>query len=165
MPCMVLSDRSRSTVYDNLGNLTQVQAGRTDSTGTNPASDVVTPQMAYQYDDFGRKLKETDPLGKLWTFAYDANNNVIQATDAKGQQTGYTWGYGHQLLTRTNAAGNVTYTRNPLGQPVQAQSNEVTYDYTYDVTHRLASVSDSRGNKTLSYEYSPGGLLYRKGAG
>lgn len=30
---------------------------------------------------------------------------------------------------------------------------------TYDAAHRLKSVSDSRGNKTLSYTYSPGGLL------
>ena len=50
--------------YDSLGRLTQVASGRTDSGGVTPANDVVTVQMTYQYDDFGRKIKETDALGK-----------------------------------------------------------------------------------------------------
>ncbi|MFA7062387.1 MAG: hypothetical protein WC156_16395, partial [Pedobacter sp.] len=147
--------------YDKLGNLTQVQAGRTDSSGINPASDVVTTQNSSVYDDFGRKLKEIDPLGKFWTFVYDVNNNVTSMTDAKGQITGYTWGYGHQMLTRTTAAGNVTYIRNSLGQiATRTNSNPaMTTGYSYDTAHRPISVTDNRGNKTLTYNYSPGGLL------
>ncbi|MCX5805763.1 MAG: hypothetical protein NT010_06815, partial [Proteobacteria bacterium] len=78
-------------------------------------------------------------------------------------KTTYTWGYGHQLLTRTNPAGNVTYTRNPLGQPTQVVNSapSMIYAYAYDANHRLESVADSRGSKTLSYSYSPGGLLNR----
>ncbi len=145
--------------YNTLGNLVRVDAGRTDSTGTNPVSDLVATQITYQYDDFGRKLKETDPLGKFSTFVYDVNNNVTTMTDAKGQVTGYTWDYGHQMRTRTNTAGNTTYTRNPLGQIVTAGTPEATYSYTYDPAHRLNTFTDSRGNKTLTYNYSPGGLL------
>ena len=33
--------------YSNLGQLIQVDAGRTDATGTNVAADVVSPQMRY----------------------------------------------------------------------------------------------------------------------
>lgn len=43
--------------YDLLGRLVAVDAGRTDSTGTNPAADVVTRQMSYGWDDFGGKLR------------------------------------------------------------------------------------------------------------
>jgi RHS repeat-associated protein len=102
-----------------------------------------------------------DPLGKYWTFEYDVNNNPVRITDAKGQVTQYTWGYGHQLLTRTNNAGNVTYTRNFFGQPTRTDitNPSMFYLYSYDANHRLQSVTDSRGNKTLSYGYSPGGLL------
>jgi RHS repeat-associated protein len=102
-----------------------------------------------------------DPLGKYWTFEYDVNNNPVRITDAKGQGTQYTWGYGHQLLTRTNNAGNVTYTRNFFGQPTRTDitNPSMFYLYSYDANHRLQSVTDSRGNKTLSYGYSPGGLL------
>ncbi len=160
------SDSSYGTIrpvtkytYDTLGNLVQVDAGRTDSSGTNPVSDIVATQMVYKHDDFGRKLKETDPLGKYRTFEYDINNNIKAVTDAKNQVTGYTWGYGHQMLTKTNTAGNATYTRNALGQVITAKTPDVTYTYTYDEVHRLESVTDSRGNKTLSYDYSPGGLL------
>ncbi|MDD2338042.1 MAG: hypothetical protein PHD01_15890 [Geobacteraceae bacterium] len=64
--------------YNLLGLLTQVRAGRTDASGTAPASDVVTVQMRYVYDDFGRRLKATDALGKNMLFTSDSNNNVTQ---------------------------------------------------------------------------------------
>lgn len=151
--------------YDNLGNVLTVAAGRTDSTGTNTGSDNVAAQMTYVFDDFGRKLKQTDPLGKFRTWIYDINGNVLTQTDAKGQVTSFTWDYGHQLLTRVNPAGNVTYTRNSLGQVTTAatlkpdSSPLVTHTYQYDTAHRVKSVTDSRGSKTLAYTYSPGGLL------
>jgi RHS repeat-associated protein len=147
--------------YDKLGNLTTVSAGRTDSSGTNPASDVVTTQATYQYDDFGRKIKEIDALGKYWTFEYDMNNNITQSTDANNQTTTFTWGYGHQLMSRSSTAGSVTYTRNLLGQVKTATNTfpAMSYTYGYDEAHRLNSVTDSRGDKTIVYDYSPGGLL------
>jgi RHS repeat-associated protein len=148
--------------YDNLGNLTQIGAGHTDASGTNPASDVTTVQETNQFDDFGRLLKKTDALNRTWSFTYDLYGNVLTRLDPKGQTTTYTWDYGHQLKTRTGAGNSTTtYTRNALGQVVKAQSPDVTYTYTYDNAHRLATVTDSRGNKTLSYEYSPGGWLDR----
>ena len=79
-------------LYDNLGRRTQVNAGyTTDSTGVNPALDVLKVQTTLSFDDFGRKVKETDPLTKFSVFEYDANNNLVKATDAKGQLTQYTW--------------------------------------------------------------------------
>jgi YD repeat-containing protein len=62
--------------YDPLGHLTQVKAGRTDASGTTPASDVVTTQMTSLSDDFGRRLRETDALGRSWAFEYDVNHNL-----------------------------------------------------------------------------------------
>jgi len=146
--------------YDLLGRLTQVQAGRTDASGTNPASDVVTPQMSYGWDDFGRKLRETDALTRSWVMTYDPQGNPLSITDPKSQQTTFTYGYGHQLLTRTSGGQTTTWTRNLLGQATQVQSPEVTYTYAYDpVAHRVLTATDSRGPKTLSYAWSPGGRL------
>ncbi|MDX1253449.1 MAG: type IV secretion protein Rhs [Gammaproteobacteria bacterium] len=147
--------------YDNLGNLANVEAGRTDASGTNPASDIVTPQMIYAYDDFGRKIRETDPLGKARRFEYDLNNNLTKMTDARGQVTTWAWAYGHQLRQRSTPGQYVGYSRNALGQVLTAQSNDVTYSYTYDAAQRLQSLTDSRGNKRLSYAWSPGGQLNR----
>ncbi|WP_446812192.1 RHS repeat-associated core domain-containing protein (plasmid) [Methylomonas sp. 2BW1-5-20] len=61
----------------------------------------------------------------------------------------------------------IDYDRNPLGQTTRAETwsptpnsqIEVAYDYQYDAAHRLTDVTDSRGQKTLSYAWSPGGLL------
>ena len=145
--------------YGALGFLTQVEAGRTDSTGANPASDVVAIQTAYLHDDFGRKLKETDALGKSWAFVYDQYGNVAQGTDAKGQAAQYVWGYGHQLSSRTAGGQTASWDRNALGQILTAASPEVAYTYTYDTAHRLKTAKDSRGSKTLAYAWTPGGRL------
>ncbi len=105
-------------IYDNLGNLSQVQAGRTDAGGITPANDNVAVQATYVHDDFGRRLRETDPLARAQNRTYDLNGNVLTQTDAKSQTTTFTWGYGGQLLTRashTGAAGNLILTRNNLG--------------------------------------------------
>lgn len=147
--------------YDSLGNLTQVAAGRTDAGGLSPSSDVITIQQTYAYDDFGKKIKETDAAGKFWRYRYDDNGNQTQATDPKGQVTTMTYDYGGVLKTRQNAAGTVSYVRNALGQVTLAQSPEVSYSYTFDAAHRLSSLTDSRGNKTLAYNWSPGGRLNR----
>jgi RHS repeat-associated protein len=147
-------------VYDTLGNRTQVLANyTTDLTGLGTAQDNLKTQVTDAFDDFGRNIKETDPLGKFWSTTYDSNNNVTQVIDAKNQITSYIWGYGHQLTSRTATGDAIGYARNTLGQVLIAQSPTVTYRYSYDPAHRLQSVTDSRANKKLTYSYSPGGLL------
>ncbi|WP_446812190.1 RHS repeat-associated core domain-containing protein (plasmid) [Methylomonas sp. 2BW1-5-20] len=165
-------------VYDNLGRLTEIKAGQTTADGGSgidantgaSAGDTVATQASFQYDDFGRKLNETDALGQVTTYSYDLNNNVktVQTPGANGHTLTYAWDYGHQLLSVTAEDGKkIDYDRNPLGQTTHSESwganpgsqLEVAYDYAYDAAHRLTDVTDSRGQKTLSYAWSPGGLL------
>jgi RHS repeat-associated protein len=160
------------TKYDLLGRVIEVWAGSTLDT-TSPSCDFtgadtgIKRQLATVYDDFGRKLSDTDPNGKIWSWSYDRNGNPLSTLDPKNQSTVMTWDYGHQLKTRTvkNASGAVynsqTINRNPLGQPaVIAQTNPtLTETRGYDAAHRLASIKDSRANKTQNYAWSPGGLL------
>lgn len=118
-------------------------------------------------NDFGWPVKQTDPLGRVWTASHDKHGNLLSATDAKNQTTQLTWDTGHQLKTRTvkNADGTLhkteTFTRNPLGKPEKIVSSNpaLTETRVYDAAHRLVSVTDSRGNKTLTHDWSPGGLL------
>ena len=147
--------------YDTLGHLTAVAAGHTTAlAGDNPAADVVATQLTRTYDDFSRKTREADALGRAWVVAYDANNNPSTVTDPASQTRQYGWGHGHQLMSLQDHAGaQTTYQRNALGQVTQVQSPEVTYDITYNASHRVESVRDSRAGKTLRYAYSPGGLL------
>jgi len=70
-----------------------------------------------------------------------------------------TYRYGGQLQSRSGIGLSVSYTRNTLGQVTQAVSNAVTYDYTYDTAHRVATIRDSRGPQTISYDYTTGGRL------
>ena len=150
-----------SFTYDALGNRTQIKAGYTsDSTGQSSTLDILSTQLTQVFDDFGRKLKETDALNQSSVWQYDINNNVTLATDAKNQTTQFAWNYGHQLKTLKDQSNKqYSYTRNALGQPTQVNGPQVTYSYQYDVSHRLSQVSDSRGSKSLNYAYSPGGLL------
>ncbi|MDT4291665.1 RHS repeat-associated core domain-containing protein [Methylomonas sp. MO1] len=164
--------------YDNLGNLKTIQAGQTTADGGTSinadtgasSSDTVATQVSYNYDDFGRKLSETDAMGQVTSFSYDLNNNVktVQTPGANGHTLTYVWDYGHQLLSVTAEDGRkIDYTRNPLGQTTRAETwsptpgsqLDVAYDYAYDAAHRLQDVTDSRGQKTLSYAWSPGGQL------
>lgn len=147
--------------YDTLGHLIEVAAGHTtDLSGNSTASDVLTVQLSRTYDDFGRKTREADGLNRAWVFTHDEHNNVVTSTDPRNQTTRFAWSYGHQLMEVQDHAGSqYAYTRNPLGQVTRASSPAVTYDVTYDESHRVASVRDSRAGKTLSYRYSPGGLL------
>ncbi|MDD5035618.1 MAG: hypothetical protein PHE55_12760, partial [Methylococcaceae bacterium] len=162
-------------VYDNLGRLVAVMAGKTTADGGSAidpdtgasGSDTVSTQVSYVYDDFGRKLQETDANGQSTGYTYGVFNNLWATTYPNGHTLHYIWGHGHQLLSVTAEDGrNLFYTRNPLGQVTRAEtwsaapsSLLAAYDYRYDASHRLQSVTDSRGNKTLSYDYSPGGRL------
>ncbi|WP_124945834.1 DUF6531 domain-containing protein, partial [Sulfurirhabdus autotrophica] len=146
--------------YDSLSRRTQVKAGYTPSPCTSAAADITKVQETLAFDDFNRKTRSTDALGKFWSIVYDANNNATSVSDAKNQITSFTWDTGHQLLSRTEQGGRkTTYQRNVLGQLIQTVHPEATTTFGYDNTHRLASVIDSRGLKNLSYSWSPGGLL------
>ena len=46
-----------------------------------------------------------------------------------------------------------------MGQVLTAQTPSVTDTYTYDPAHRLQTVTDSRGGKTLTYSYSAAGRV------
>ncbi len=81
-------------------------------------------------------------------------------TTSTDPPTGYvyqaTLGY---LRTPTPGPILTTYLRNDLGQVTRATSPTVTYDYAYDLAHRLHTVIDSRGPKILTYTYSAGGRV------
>lgn len=152
--------------YDNLGNQTRVLAGHTDSTGVNPLSDNVLPQEISTYDDLGRVLTTTDALSNTWQYEYDIHGNAKKITDPKNQITEYTYLYGGRVDVQTvysyfgDPAPHITdYDYDDLGQLSRVTSPEVGYSYYYDDAHRLVAVLDSRSNKRIQYEYSPGGQL------
>ena len=186
-PQVSTTDTSRPVtciVYTALGDTKEVWAGSTTDTtsGTCNMSDIsLKKQYSASFDDWGRMLSRTDALGQTsrWTWnehgQLTASRSSVQI--AAGLSTTYQYGtkgvsgeVQGQLKRRTvpgSGGQTVDYTRNGLGQITRAETKDgagalvVAYDYSYDVAHRLASVTDSRGQKTLTYTWSPGGRLAR----
>jgi len=164
--------------YDALGRMTELWAGSTlnpsapcDLSGADPD---LKKQTAVVTNDFGWKVKETDPLGHVWTWSYDRFGNVTEATDAKNQKTQMVWGYGHQLQSRIvrDANGNVyrteTFTRNALGQPTRVEARDAAgnliagQETAFDAAHRVTRLTDLRPGtsaRARSFAWSPGGML------
>ena len=125
----------------------------------------------------GRKLSETDPNGKVWTWTWNVHNQLTSSQTptqiAAGQSTTYAYGVkgatgetqGQLKQRSVPGAQTAVYTRDALGLVTKAETKNganqtvVAYDYAYDPAKRLNTVTDSRGNKTLTYTWTPGGRL------
>ncbi len=156
------------TTYNSLGYVTAIHAGyTTDPTGA-ATGDTLAVQASYIYDDFGQLLEKHDANNKVTRYFYDSHGNQIRTEPPNGHIVELDYDHTRSgLLTQRTAkrsAGDpnphiTTYTYNALGQIARVVTPEVTYSYTHDNANRLATVTDSRGNKTLTYDRSPGGLL------
>lgn len=164
-PAVDGSRRQICRKFANLGDLTELWVGPTadiTSTSCNFADAALKKQVTYAYDDFGRRIKETDPLNRSRSWTYDIHGKVLTAKDAKNQTTTFTWRADGLADTRKDHANRTTtWTYFPNGQVQTVVHPNVTYTYAYDSAQRLKTVNDSRGNKTLTYSYSNGGLLNR----
>jgi RHS repeat-associated protein len=149
--------------YGSLGDLSSLWVGPTaDTTSTtcNFGDAALKKQATYLYDDFGRMLKETDPLSRVRSWTFDVHGQVLTAKDAKNQTTTYTYEADGSPATRQDSAGHIaTWSYDALHRLQSLGDANTTYTYAYDTAQRLHSIADSRGGKTLTYDYSPGGLL------
>lgn len=183
-PQVSATDTSRPVscyVYSVLSDVKEIWAGSTTDT-TSKTCDLIgdanlKKQVTRTYDDFGRKLTETDQNSKVWKWTWNLHNELTASQTpvqiAAGQSTAYAYGIKTnpgetqgQLKSRTvPGAQTAVYTRDELGFVTKAEtkngSNQtvVAYDYAYDPAKRLKTVADSRGNKQLSYTWTPGGRL------
>jgi len=184
-PTVSVADTSRPvscTVYTALGNVAEIWAGSTTDTSSATCTldgINVKKQLSATYDDFGRKLTQTDQLGKVWKWTWNVHGELLTSQTpvqaAAGQTTTYAYGakggngeVQGQLKSRTvPGTQTASYSRNPLGQVTRAETKDgssqtvVAYDYSYDSAHRLQTVTDSRAGKSLTYTWTPGGRLAR----
>jgi RHS repeat-associated protein len=156
--------------YNSLGYVTTLEAGYTTNASGAVGNDVLVVQSTSVYDDFGRLLEEQDANSKLTHYFYDSHGNLIRSESANGHIVELSYDHDRNgLLIQRSAKLSVadpnphitSYSYNALGQRTSVTTPEVTYDYTHDQANRLATVTDERGGKTLSYDRSPGGLLNR----
>jgi RHS repeat-associated protein len=136
--------RKTSKEYDLAGNLTSVTdpAERTTTYRYDPAnrliektySDGTTPNVEYEYDADGNKLKVIDGTGTS-TYHYDELDRLSEATDGHGDSTGYEY----------DLAGDQTKLTYQSGESVERK---------FDEDGRLAGIKDWLGNET-SFAYDP----------
>ncbi|HOC94260.1 MAG TPA: hypothetical protein PKH33_18055, partial [bacterium] len=88
---------------------------------------------SYEYDDPGRLVSVTDPMGVSTSYEYDVSGNVVARRACCGRDFSYVY----------DELGRVTRETMPIG----------FYDYSYDASGRLASVTDALG-RVASYTYN-----------
>jgi YD repeat-containing protein len=136
-----VGNKVTTNTYDTNGNLAQRQV-------TTPSG---TRTWAWTYDQYGRVLTATDPLGRINTNTYNPN------TEAQNQVHPYSRG---MLASVTNPLGHTTNitSYNPHGQPLtMVDANGLTTSMTYDTRQRLTS--RTVGGETTAYEYELTGKL------
>lgn len=149
---------SLTTVTDTLGRTWSYAYGRAGRLlqATLPAVDGVTPTTTYQYDANGNLLQATDADGGVTGYSYDANGNLLSVEDATGHTVSYTYSADDQVLSQT------TYTVPAQGMAGQhgyvAPGGAQTTYYVYDAGDRLSYVVDPLGYVTEHDYTTTGGL-------
>ncbi|HEY4310196.1 MAG TPA: RHS repeat-associated core domain-containing protein [Pirellulales bacterium] len=126
--------------------------------------------VSYDYDAAGNMTTSTDELGRVTTYQYDAQNQLIhtalpnpgfsQATASAST----TYDGSGRVLTQTDALNNTTQyvydARGNLWKTIETDPNGGTLQttYTYDSSGNLKTVTDPLGRVT-KYDYDPMGNL------
>jgi YD repeat-containing protein len=136
--------------YDALGRMTSRVTARGKVQGADPNQYKIT----YTHDTADRVLTETDPLGNVTTYNYDADGNRTSVTDARSKTTTHAYDPLNRLTSETAPDGGVTsYTYDAVGNKLSdTNPRNKTTTYTYDIANRLTSETTPLGNKT-TYSY------------
>jgi YD repeat-containing protein len=116
------NDNKTTWHYDGFGRLASEVA-----TGSNPVSGapISFGTRSYVYDANGNVIRATDRDGRVTTYAYDGLNEKIQEQWLNGSTVLRTLSYAY------DAAGNLTSTSDP----------SASYTYAYDSLNRPTSVT------------------------
>lgn len=106
---------------------------------------------SYSYQSFNRLVTANSS-----NFGYNANGNLTSKTDAGGSWT-YSWDYENRLTQASRAGGvTVTYSYDALGRRIQRTSSTgVTTKFVYDGSDVLRDL-DGTGNTIADYLNGPG---------
>lgn len=163
--------------YDAVGNrISQTQYDQIVSIPTNgsvpqPVSGDNGRTTAYAYDADNRLVQQTDALGVVTTYQYDARGNRISMTQAAGTSAASTTTYRYDAADRyvetTNALGIVTHLDLDANGNILARhdaygtTQERITSFTYDANNRVVSETDPLGAVTRMTYDSAGNLTSR----
>ena len=115
--------------------------------------------QSYTYDDDGNVVSVKGLAEKNSSFEYSGSNDLIKATDAKGNKFNYTYDSKHNLLSAVSESGmKYTFTYDSKGNALTSRtgsdSEYIQTSATYtSVGSFVSSVTDARG-KSVSYGYN-----------
>lgn len=114
--------------------------------------------QSYTYDDKGNVISVQGLDDQNSAFEYNGSNDLIRATDAKGNKFNYTYDGNHNLLTAVSDSGmRYTFTYDSKGNPLTSKVGSAT-DYIQtsasytNVGSFLSTMTDARG-KSISCSY------------
>ncbi len=126
--------------YDELGRLTSV-------------TDAMGKVTRYAYDEFGQKISQTDARNRITRWEYDKVGNIIKRTLPMGQYETFEYDAQGNMISRTDFNGNkttFTYVNNVLTSKRYPDGSTVSYTYT--LTGKISTISDSRGTISFTYD-------------
>jgi YD repeat-containing protein len=149
-----------SSVESSDGGLVRYERdelGRLVETRTATGGADLVETLAYDADN--RVVSATDAKGNTTTYSYDSNGNLVAVTDPFGRTTAY--GYNAQRLrtSETDALGRTATTAyDANGLPTSSSFLGVTTSQTYDARGNVATSTDAFGVVT-QYHYDAHGRL------
>ncbi|WP_238882331.1 DNRLRE domain-containing protein [Clostridium sp. YIM B02551] len=117
--------------------------------------------QSYEYDSKGNIQSTKNLLGKVSSkFEYNANNDLITATDAKDNKYSFTYDAKRNVKTATSPMNVVgTFDYDAYGNPTKSTVGDTTTFISASATYTsngnyLATNTDALGN-TVNYNYDP----------
>jgi RHS repeat-associated protein len=158
-------DGTWTYTYDAIGELTHAVFA-----STNPS--MPNQDLAYAYDAAGNRTQTiingvtttytTNNMNQYTqvsgtTYGYDANGDMISATDASGTTT-YTYNAQHQLMGVTAPGGSSSYRYDVFGNLAATVQNGQTTNYLIDPAglSTVSSTYNATGNLIAHYTYGLG---------
>lgn len=136
-------------VYDTAGQLSEVHS---------PAVNGQRLVTRYAYDAEGNLTQITDGRGQVLTYAYDGNGNRILERDALGNTLSRIYSASNQLLNEIRYSVPATWNAATDSWTEPPASAAQVTRYTYDAQNRLRYMIDASGSVT-EYRYNANGLL------
>jgi RHS repeat-associated protein len=145
--------------YDDDGRVTSAVDPQGNVAGATPADHTVH----YAYDAASNLTAVTDQLGKTTSFGYDSNNRIVSSADADGHTTTDKYLDDDTLQSVVGPDGSTqlatTYSYDNAGNVVSRTDALGNIRYTYDKLGRLVDVKDQLNHDTLFTYGAEGNLL------
>ena len=164
-----LGAQGTASTFENVEwNPTGTVAGRSEARFEGGALHWTT----YGYGPDGQITRQTDALGGVQTWTYDARGNLVSETDPDGARTRYTYGTsggsrdrvvqeispsGSEILRSYDASGNMLVQEQVLNVGNQRARTSWTYDVQGRVTREERAITATQSAATTFGDFAPSG--------